>query len=171
MNGFEFAVNVLSIIASGATIIACIPIFVAFVNYLRNLVSSKRLKISTLFRAGFGSNPDNFEIELQNQTNRKFYITKIHLIICGKEIELLKEILPHNETQFSPIEIAPYQITTIKGMCNIHSVCDENTHVILAVSIPGKCFYYDTLLKNKQSYNAHHRKYSKNNSKNNNSNK
>ncbi len=171
MSVFDIVVKSFSLAASIAAIIACVPIFIAFVNYLRNLISGKRIKVSTFFRAGFGSNPDDFEIELQNQTDRMFYITKLHLIICGKKIELLKEIHLNIETQFSPIKIDPYQITTIKGMCNIHSICDESTPVLLVISIPGKDFCYDILLKNKQQYNARYSKYSENNCKSNKSNK
>lgn len=167
MNGFEITVNIFSFLASIATLIACVPIFIAFVNYCKNIVTGNRLLVCTKFLSNLGAYPDDFEIYLQNKTNRIFYITRISLIINNKKVEILKEIDQKRKIELPPIKIEPYQITTIKGMCEIHSFCGNNTPAILVISIPGKNFYYDTLLLNKQQYQASYCKNYQRDSRNN----
>lgn len=167
MDSLDITANILSIISSIAAIIACVPIFIAFVNYCKNIVTGNRLLVCTKFLHKTGANPDDFEIYLQNKTNRIFYVTSISLIINKKEVEILKEIDQKRKIELPPIKIEPYQITTIKGMCEIHSFCDDNTPAILVISIPGKNFHYDTLLLNKQQYQASYCKHYQRNSGNN----
>lgn len=161
--------NVLSICASIATIIACIPIFIAFISYLKNLVKGNRIIISTKFLKRFSNTP-KIEINIQNKTNRAFYITRLSLLIGKIEIPILKQIHLNIDTPHSPIKIEPYQFISIDGFCHIANDSDFNVPCKLIISVANKNFFYDIKLLDNEQYNAHYCKHYKSNNRNNKSN-
>lgn len=163
MSVFEIIVHTLSLIASFATIIACIPIFIAFHSYLKNLLKGSRLLISTKFLYPT-SDISKIEINLQNKTNRLFYITNLYLLIGETKFTILKQTHLNIDTPHPPIKIEPYQLITIEGACHITNDCDFNIPSKLIINVANKNFCYDIELLHNQlchtNYckNSNHRK-------------
>lgn len=163
MSVFDIIVKSFSLAASIATIVACVPLFIAYANYRKNLLKGNRLVISTKFLYPIGDIL-KIEINLQNKTNRLFYITNLYLLIGENKFTILKQIHLNIDTPHSPIKIEPYQFITIEGVCHIVNNCDFNVPSKLVVSVVNKNFCYDIKLLHNQlchtNYckNSNHRK-------------